>query len=138
VNQQGVGNDVQYYAADRIERRERQPQQSYQPHMLLHAAPTRLHERHGPDDLLAALAAIPLAWLNCCAASIAEHEFLPRTFPLRRFATKYLQQLIRRKRGTVPYHKNWVGSLEFTPGERNEYINEEATRQQGSLFFKGE
>jgi hypothetical protein len=46
--------------------------------------------------------------------------------------------LIRRKHRTVPYHKNWDGFLEFAPGERNEYINEEATRQQGSLFFKGE
>jgi hypothetical protein len=80
VNQQCVGDDVQYYASDRIERRERQPQQSDQPHMLLHAAPTRLHDRHGPDDLLAALAAKPLARLNCCAASIAEHEFLPELF----------------------------------------------------------
>jgi hypothetical protein len=49
---------------------------------------------------------------------------------------KYLQQMIRRKRGAVPYSTPRDGR-KSTRAEVK-YKNEEATRQLGSLFFKGE
>jgi hypothetical protein len=77
MDKQRVGHNIQDHATDGVESRERQPQKAEQPNVLLHPAGARLHERHWTDDLLATLAAKSLTRLHCCAASIAEHEFLP-------------------------------------------------------------
>jgi hypothetical protein len=128
VGEQSIRNHKKDHGTHRVECGERQPEQSEQPNMLLHASRARLRQRDWTDDLLAALAAKRLTRLHHCAASIAEHEFLRRRFANRECARKFLHQMIRRKIETVPYVRAHSAKC----------INEKATRQQGGLFFKGE
>jgi hypothetical protein len=81
MDEHGVRNYVKSDSPNRVESRERKPQNAKESNMGLNPACTRLHERYGSDDLFAALAAIRLTWLHCGTACIAEHEFLPANFP---------------------------------------------------------
>src|SRR6202522_3049476 len=73
--------------ADRIESRNRQPENAQQMYVTLHSSGARLHNRHRAHDLLATAVAEPLARLNRSAASIAEHGLFSPCSSARFFDT---------------------------------------------------
>src|SRR5208283_331030 len=103
-------------------------------HMSQHAPGTKLHGGNRTHDLFATLAAKPLARLYRSTASIAEHDFLPRSFYRRRLQTT--QQIDTEMKSVESKPLDYRSANQPI---RFQAQNEKATRQQGDLFFfKGE